>query len=190
MPTKTELRERFRSYRESLDEVEYMEKSAMIIDRALAIPQLQKAGTVHAYWPMIARREIDIRPLIEEFCFAGRDVALPCVTESAMEHRLYSGVEECLVCSAWGIHEPVDEPLVAPDAIDVVIVPALGAGLNGHRIGYGRGFYDAFLAATDALRICFVYQQCVIDSVEPEAHDQAMDMLVTEMGVIHTNQDL
>ena len=46
----------------------------------------------------------------------------------------------------WGIPEPNSGPLVKPANIEVVLVPLLSFDLNGHRIGYGKGFYDRFLA--------------------------------------------
>ena len=46
--------------------------------------------------------------------------------------------------SNFGIKEPCSEP-VAPDILDLIIVPALMVDKNGYRLGYGGGFYDRFL---------------------------------------------
>ena len=85
----------------------------------------------------------------------------------------------------WGLLEPpATAPTVAPEAIDLVIVPAFGAGRNGARIGHGGGFYDAFLPTTSAVRVAVVYADCLIDHVPAEAHDAGLDLIVTEREVL------
>jgi 5-formyltetrahydrofolate cyclo-ligase len=56
--------------------------------------------------------------------------------------------------SSWGIREPVGDP-ADPDGLDLVIVPLLCFDLSGHRVGYGKGYYDRFLAKCrpDCLKI-------------------------------------
>ena len=186
---KSALRARFRSYRKSLDAETYRSRSAAILDHTTTVPDLQNAETVHVYWPMAGTHEVDTRPLIERLVAAGTRVALPCIVSfsagaaTRMEHRQYEG-ETCLACNRWGIHEPSGTPVVAPEEIDVVIVPAFGAGRNGHRIGHGRGYYDSFLAALPAFRICLIYHACLVDHVPAEPHDVPMDRIVTEHTVI------
>ena len=70
------------------------------------------------------------------------------------------------------------------DAIDAVVVPAFGAGRNGHRIGHGHGFYDAFLSEVDVPRICLIYHETLVPVVPAEAHDVRMTHLVTERETV------
>ena len=46
----------------------------------------------------------------------------------------------------WGIIEPLASQKIRPDQIDLVIVPLLAVDQNGHRVGYGKGYYDRFLS--------------------------------------------
>lgn len=184
---KEELRRRFLRYRRSLSEEDYRRRSAAIVARAGELEELQAARTVHVYWPMLAQREIDVRPLVSHLEAQGAEIVLPVVVTFAagetptMSHIRHTGAEH-LRANRWGILEPESGQKVAVDVLDAVVVPALGAGRNGHRIGYGRGFYDAFLSAVRVPKICLVYDACLVDVVPCQPHDVPMDVLVTERG--------
>lgn len=184
--SKAEWRAQFAAVRASLSDADYAAKSTAICDRLQALPVVQRATTVHCYWPLVARREIDTRPFIAACEAAGKRVVLPVVEAfqgaPRMVHRLYEGKDR-LVTNRWGLQEPTG-PLVAPADLDVVIVPAFGADRRGHRIGHGRGFYDAFLAETTAWRVCVVYEACLVDRLPSESHDIAASTVVTEQAVL------
>ena len=182
--TKETLRERFRAYRTALAPDDVAAKSAAIREQVAALPTVETARTLHCYWPMAARGEIDTRPLIRDLHRQGVDIVLPVVTNftdgaPAMTHRRYTG-DDALRRNRWGVQEPTDTDVVSPDALDVVIVPAFGAGRNGHRVGHGRGYYDAFLAELDVPTIALVYDACLVDAVPADAHDVPVSTIVTE----------
>ena len=187
LATKLDLRERFARYRSNLSDTEYAERSAAIIACAESLPELADAGTVHTYWPVVDDREVDTRPLIERLHRSGRRVVLPVVTRfdgtPAMTHRQYAG-PECLATNRWGLREPHGTPDVSPDELDAVLVPALGAGRNGHRIGHGFGYYDAFLPRVDAPTIALVYAACMVDTVPADPHDIPVSIIATEDEII------
>ena len=180
---KGELRKRFRAARTALTDDEYARKSAAIAQRIEALPELKAAQTVHCYWPHAGRREVDTRELTDRLCATGRTVVLPVVTAFAgaptMAHRCYEG-RAALKKNRWGLYEPTGTDAVPPEGIDLVVVPAFGAGRNGHRIGHGFGYYDAFLQSLDAVTVCPVYQACLVETVPAEAHDVPLSILVTE----------
>lgn len=182
--SKATLRERFRAYREALSPAAVAAKSAAIVQRVAGVPALEAAQTVHCYWPMVDRGEIDTRPLIRTLHVRGIQVVLPVVADSkpgtpTLVHRRYAG-PEALRTNRWGLHEPIGTEAVDPAALDVIIVPAFGAGRNGHRIGHGYGYYDAFLAGLDVPAIALVYDACLVDSVPADAHDVPLSTIVTE----------
>lgn len=185
--TKSALRTRFRAYRSQLSEREYVRRSRAILKHVRWLPELQQAHTVHTYWPVTERREVDTRPLIEHLHRQDVSVVLPVVTEfsgasdgtPAMEHRVYTG-PACLTPNRWGLHEPQGTAAVSPEALDLVLVPALGAGRNGHRIGNGGGYYDAFLSEVAAPTVALVYRACLVDTVPAEAHDVPVTYIATE----------
>ncbi len=184
---KTTLRERFRSYRTSLSASARDAASAVIVRQVLGLPEVQQAATVHTYWPMVERGEIDTRPLIEKLQAAGTRVVLPVVTgyppdPPTMAHRTFAG-RGALTPNRWGIPEPLAGDPVPPEALDAVIVPALGLGRNGHRIGHGAGFYDAFLHDVPAPKVGLTYDACVVSYLPPAPHDVPLDVIVTESSI-------
>lgn len=182
--TKEALRDRFRAYRAQLSSEMREAKSAAIVERIQALPELQRAQTVHCYWPLVNRGEVDTRPLIRTLHGQGVRVVLPVVASfddeaPVLKHRRYEG-PEALRTNRWNLREPVGTEVVSPDALEAVIVPAFGVGRNGHRIGHGYGYYDAFLASIDAPTIAPVYDACLVDTVPADAHDVPVSIIVTE----------
>jgi len=186
--SKDDWRTQFRMYRCGLSALAYRARSALLVHRALAHRALAAASVVHAYWPQVEAREVDTRLLIAALRIRDVSVALPVVTSYApeapsMEFRTYEG-RGALTPNRWGIPEPVDGTAVPPEAIEVVLVPALGADRAGNRIGQGAGYYDAFLASVSAPRVGLVYDACVVPSVPAEVHDVPLTTLVTERKTI------
>ena len=71
---------------------------------------------------------------------------------------------------------------VAPEAIDLVVVPGLAFGRRGRRLGYGKGYYDRLLARSPAVRAGLCYAAQVFPEVPAGLRDAVMDFVVTEEG--------
>lgn len=184
--TKEAWRERFRAYRTSLAPRAYRIRSTLLVHHALAHPAVAAARTVHVYWPLPEQGEVDTRPLVRALRGLGKTVVLPVVTSfdpaaPTMEHRRYEG-PGALTPNRWGIREPTNTPRVSPEALDVVLLPALGMDRQGTRIGQGAGYYDTFLPAVDAPRVALVYDACVVESLPADPHDVPATALITERG--------
>jgi 5-formyltetrahydrofolate cyclo-ligase len=195
---KSAYRARFDAYRRGLSPEAHRSKSDAIVARLEALPAYRSARCIHAYWPMVNRGEIDLRPLLIAGHRAGKQILLPVVTSNLdanqylnkgpiMTHRLFDG-EERLQVGPWGVHEPLEGRTVPDEAIDLVLTPALGADLLGFRIGYGKGFYDTFLAALSAPAVCPVFDNCVVDELPREPHDIAVSYLATESRLLRILQ--
>lgn len=190
--SKDELRAQFRAYRRSLDEASKAARSGLIVHRAVSLAAIARAEVVHVYWPLGDRGEVDTRPLIAALRSWGTQVVLPVMTSfdpdtPTLEHRCYTG-PHALETNRWGVREPVNTECLSAQDLDAVIVPALGADQNGHRIGYGAGYYDAFLEPITCPRIALVYDACFIPSVPNASHDVPVSTVVTERG-IHSIDD-
>jgi 5-formyltetrahydrofolate cyclo-ligase len=184
---KADLRARFKSQRQRLTLDDWQMASVAVCGRLLALPEVLLARTVHLYWPMAERGELSTLPLLDVLHGRGSRVVLPVVTafegEPKLEHRLYTG-PDCLQVNRWGIAEPHGTEQVDPAGLDAIVVPALGADRRGYRVGYGRGFYDAFLGQTDAFTACAVYAEGLLDHVPNEPHDVATHAVVTERETV------
>lgn len=179
---KAAWRERFRAARRALPAEARAAASAAVCARVLALPEVRAARAVHAFWPL--PDEVDLRPALLALHGRGVTVALPAVAgPRRLAHRAFEG-ERALRAGRWGLLEPPDgAPEVRPAALDVVLVPGLAFGRDGSRLGYGGGFYDAFLAQTPALRVGVGGAAALVASVPTEPHDARLDAVVTDAEV-------
>ncbi|MEM1126235.1 MAG: 5-formyltetrahydrofolate cyclo-ligase [Bacteroidota bacterium] len=189
-PTKPQIRRRCRAYRASLTEAAHRARSMRLVTHAQALPVLQQARCVLAYWPLLQRREVDTRPLIDWLLARGCRVALPVVQPRSsgqppqMEARHYEG-QTRLRPNTWGIGEPTGGELVPKGDLDAVVVPALAADSLGTRLGTGQGYYDAFLQGCALPRIGLLYAACFLDFIPADPHDVPLTHIVTEEGQRH-----
>lgn len=139
---------------------------------------------IHSFLPSERKKEVDafviLRQIRAEFPFL--KIAVPKIGngDRVLSHHIYDAATG-LANNRWGIPEPVNSEEVPVNEIDAVILPLLVFDKSGHRVGYGGGFYDTFLAAcrADTLKIGL----CIFDPVEmisdPGPHDIRMDVCIT-----------
>lgn len=134
--------------------------------------------TISIFWPF--RGEPDLRPWMVSVIERGGTVALPIVVEKAQPliFRAYRPGDR-LEKGVWNIPIPAEGQPVAPD---VVIAPVVGIDRQNYRLGYGGGFFDRTLAtmARKPLVVGIGYEMQRITTIYPQAHDIAMDRVVTE----------
>lgn len=182
---KAAWRERFRAARARMPDGARAEASRAIVEAVDAL--VAGARTVSLFWPLVGRGEVDVRPLLARCTARGTLVALPAVLAREPPTLVHRAVawEADLVAGPWGLAEPAAScPEVAPGAVDIAVVPALGLGRDGSRLGYGGGYYDRYLAATRALRVGVVWDACLVDALPSEPFDQSLDVIVTERGAL------
>jgi len=182
MTTKNDIRNRANELRIGISEYDFSEWSASICKRLLGLKELQKARRIHAFWPISAKGEVDIRPVISFLHSQGKHIYLPISNGEDLHHGLFTGESELRV-GKFGVMEPIPNPdEVFPD-MDIVLVPALAADLEGHRIGYGKGYYDRFLSRSHALKVVPIFEKQLVGGIPWEAHDVPVDMVVTERTI-------
>ncbi|NQD72398.1 5-formyltetrahydrofolate cyclo-ligase [Sphingobacterium shayense] len=105
--------------------------------------------------------------------------------DHSMDHFLYSSELE-LVENRWGIAQPKSGLRIEEAKLDLVIVPLLVADQNGGRVGYGKGFYDRFLAKCrpDCLKVGVSFFDPVANISDVDRYDILLDKLVTPQAVI------
>ena len=154
-----------------------------IIRQIAASAVFQNASAVLLYAPV--RGEIDLLPLAQIAWQAGKTVAFPrCDTEANTLSFYRVNAPSDLTEGAYHIPEPrSDAPLCIPDEHTLCIVPALTFDLAGARLGYGKGYYDRFLAQFPGICVGAVYTELLVRRVPTEAHDRSVSYLFTEHGV-------
>jgi 5-formyltetrahydrofolate cyclo-ligase len=135
---------------------------------------------VGGYWPI--RGEYDPLGYLRRAIDAGAAAALPAVVglRAPLQFRPWTP-QTRMAPGRWDTLHPQDGPAVTPRAL---LIPLVGFDAAGHRLGYGGGFYDRTLAALEPrpLAIGVGFELGRLDSIEPAAHDQRMDVIVTEAG--------
>ena len=192
---KQQLRRQYLALRKNMDEELHKTRSAAIRAALKELPELVKARTIHCYWPSYPQREIDLRPLISQFRQEGKQIVLPKVISyrewspgvNRMEHRVFTG-ETNLIANRWDVYEPGETPIVPVSQLDVIVVPAIVASRSGYRIGYGKGYYDEFLAQAECPTICPVFSAFLVDTIPSETHDTPVDIVLTEHEVFYPTQ--
>lgn len=141
------------------------------------IPRFRDAASVGLYYP--AGSEVPTQGIMQEAISNGVAVCLPRVRGGrALDFREIAGFSS-LEPGSFGLMEPKESCPPAPP-MDAVVAPAVGASADGHRIGYGGGFYDRYLAGSGAAKIALCFQRQVVGAVPREGHDVRMDYVVTE----------
>lgn len=170
MPTdKNALRRRLRVLKQAMTPAEIAEKSNALCTMVLSSPEFQAAKTIYGYLPF--NQEVNTLPLLEAALAMGKQVALPKCYGSEMRFIHISDLSR-VQASAFGAPEPAADAPIARDQQALVIVPGLAFDRQGHRIGYGGGYYDRFLAAEPdhpTIALCYDFQ--LLDSLDPEPHD-------------------
>ncbi|QHL88501.1 5-formyltetrahydrofolate cyclo-ligase [Nibribacter ruber] len=146
---KAHLRKAYLAKRRNLSEAEVEDMSLQIANRFFEDFQPVKGQTVHVFLPILHHREINtwriIHKLWEQFPEVRVATSVSHLEDCSMTHFLITP-ETKLVTNRWGIPEPVQAQQITEQEIDLVLVPLLVFDLQGHRVGYGKGFYDRFLA--------------------------------------------
>lgn len=185
---KAAVRKQIRSVIETLSVESLADRSRRACKLLTGMEQFQSAGVVMVYLNM--PNEVDTTPLVLEAFQADKTVLAPriCWEKLHMEALEIRSLEQGLFTRPKGppIREPVDgEPWPLED-IDLIVLPALAFDRTGNRLGWGKGFYDRFLArpALHAYRIGLAFAEQVIDSVPIIETDQPVDALVTDREVM------
>jgi 5-formyltetrahydrofolate cyclo-ligase len=182
---KRSFRSQMLSQRRALSHDSWCASSRAAQLKLLALDEYVRAECVALYAP--AHNETDTLLILADAFQTGKRVLYPAVCGHQMVFRRVERVE-ALQEGTFGILEPcptgVDHQA---DEADLIIVPGVAFDLSGHRIGYGKGFYDRFLhhpgRTAHLVGLCHDFQ--LIDGVIPaDIHDIPMEMVVTDTRII------
>ena len=133
--------------------------------------------------------EVDTHRLIENALAAAKRVCVP-VLEKGSIHLKVVEIENLdnLSPSSFGILEPsaAARRSVAPTEWDLAVVPGIAFDRFGHRLGFGKGYYDRLLAETQAPTLAFAFGFQVIETFPTLPQDIDMDLILTENETIET----
>ena len=179
MREKRDLRDHYKAVREGMETQEVTSASQALCLRLAGWSALKAAKTILSY--IAFRNEVDLGVLLTLL----PDVHWVAPRVEGERLVLHTYDPERLIRHRFGMLEPAaDLPVVAPDSLDVVLVPGLAFDRHGGRLGFGGGFYDRLLRTTRALRVGVTYDRCLADRMPMQDYDQWMDWVVTPTQLI------
>lgn len=186
---KKQLRTRMRGLRAAYPEVALANASERIVQSVLALPRFAAAQGVGLFWPMADRREVDVRPLAAAALSSGKRVYFPFLEPTASGFSTgfarVTDVSELAERGQRFFEPPPTAPRAARGEFELLIVPALAVASDGHRLGYGSGFYDAtlpdFCPPAQAVVVAFDFQ--LLGELPVTEADVASQCIVTDRRV-------
>lgn len=157
--------------------------SLAIANHCLSLP-VWEMEYFHLFLPIITKGEIDTTFLLTLLQGRDKQVVLPKVQGDKLLHFLLTDSTK-LKRNQWGIPEPEQGLSVSPEQLDVVFIPLLAWDKEGHRVGYGKGFYDSFLSRCkpEVIKIGLSFFEAVESITDIRSEDVSLDFCVTPLGV-------
>ena len=172
---KQQLRSSIRQRKCNMSPEEIERRSEVLCRRVLQTEAYRRAKTIYGYLPF--NQEVRTLPLLRQALADGKQVALPKCYGKEMRFILTDDLRH-IQASPFGAPEPAADSPIAADPAALVLVPGLAFDAAGHRMGYGGGFYDRFLAVETGhttIALCFDFQ--MVPHLETEPHDIPVDTI-------------
>jgi 5-formyltetrahydrofolate cyclo-ligase len=192
-PAKQALRGRLLALRRGLTSEQIVVRSAALAEQLLGDPLWTNARGLAAF--VGVRNEPDTAELLERSLAAGKIVWLPRLTGPGRMAFWPCTDFTRLEPGRMGLREPpiIDEGVIAPGpehGVDMILVPGLGFGRDGARIGFGAGHYDRALATRHPGVMPTLIGVCLSEFLDPfgehipmQRHDVRMHYVLTELGL-------
>ena len=173
---KTAWRKEIREKKRAMTQKQIEKASHALAQQFFATDYYRDAKTLYGYLPY--NQEVRTEPILLQALKDGKKVAAPKVYGDTMRFIYLedlNGIEKGYA----GIPEPVADEPVAADETALVLMPGLAFDKEGHRIGYGGGFYDKFLSAEPGhptVALCYDFQ--MLPKLETEEFDVPVDLVL------------
>jgi len=156
-----------------------------IVQKISRLQLFKKAQKILLYVPI--HGEVDVTELITKF--PKKTFVLPRVTGKSLKLHIIESLEQTAK-GTFNIHEPHKHlPAVKPEELDLIFVPGVVFSLDGHRIGYGKGFYDRLLKKTIGTKIGIAYDFQIVKNIPGQPHDVSMDMIITTKKTLKVRRE-
>ncbi|NLJ78862.1 MAG: 5-formyltetrahydrofolate cyclo-ligase [Tissierellia bacterium] len=162
--------------------------SDMISDRLYDMPEYRDSTFIFSF--ISFKDEVHTHDIIKNSIAMGKKVGVPITIPKSriMKISQLRDFDRELHLGFYDILTPKDEyrRIVAPESVDLILVPGVAFDRRGYRIGYGGGYYDTFLAKVDedVIKIGLCFHMQVIPKVPTESHDIPVDYILTERELI------
>jgi 5-formyltetrahydrofolate cyclo-ligase len=171
-------------HRRSLSEKESRSASLSIQHSFLETEGYLHSRGIVVYAPI--HKEVDTEEIVRAAFESGKKVAFPAVVHHGLVFREVTEIS-FMKRGAYGIMEPcATGRSFGLDEADIVVLPGIAFDLKGHRIGYGKGYYDKTLHCLEGqgrlVGLCYDFQ--LVERIAGEPHDVKMDLIITEKRIV------
>lgn len=178
---KNKLRHKYEALRKELSQEQREEFSLEIANRLLQLP-IWEMDYFHLFLSIAEKKEIDTEFILHILQGKDKNVVLSKADFKTRQLQNFLLTDSTVIKkNKWNIPEPVDGIEIPSEKIEVVFVPLLAFDLKGHRLGYGKGFYDIFLASCKpgTIKVGVSFFEAEKEIPELENTDIALDYCVT-----------
>lgn len=181
---KSSIRRTMLAQRRSLSEKESRSASLSIQHSFLETEEYHHARGIVVYASI--HKEVDTEEIVRAAFVSGKKVAFPAVVHHGLVFREVTEISS-MKRGIFGIMEPCATGRNFDlDEADIVVLPGIAFDLNGHRIGYGKGYYDKTLHRLEGngrlIGLCYDFQ--LVERIAGEPHDVKMDLIITEKRIV------
>jgi 5-formyltetrahydrofolate cyclo-ligase len=180
---KDTVRRNIMKIREHMDQNIKERKEVIIAEKIENLREFKKASTIALYYPI--KNEVSLISIFEKYK-TSKIFVFPKVNGKFLDFGTVRDLND-MIPGKFGIMEPRLADFNF-DEIELIFVPAIAFDINGHRIGYGGGYYDRLLSKKRinqyAIGVCFEFQ--LIEKIETSKWDMSVDLVVTEKTTINT----
>ena len=166
---KKALRKRIAEQKRAMTPEQIEAASQRLAERLFQTDAYQNALSIYGY--LSYNQEIRTLPILRRAMIDGKRVAVPKVYGDEMRF-IWMDDLSLVAPGYYDIPEPIADGPVADDELALMLMPGLAFDPEGHRVGYGGGFYDRYLAAHPdhkLVALCYGFQ--LVDHLDCEAHD-------------------
>lgn len=154
-------------------------KDLSIIKNISALPAFEKAQSILFYMPI--HGEVDLGSLFTKYQKSKKFILPRVVKGSPKLELFYIETLDQLEKGSFTILEPKSHLKKARmKDVELALIPGVVFSDNGHRIGYGKGYYDRLLKKTPCAKIGVAYEFQIVKNIIGEKHDTPMNMIITE----------
>lgn len=189
---KSELRKAYLAKQNAIPRDERSLSSQQIADKFFDNFGLENVAYIHCFIAINKFNEIDTSVIFQTLWekFTAIETVVPRVDLNSGEiESIEYTAKTNISTNAWGIPEPLHSQHIETDKIDIVLVPGLCFDMQGHRVGYGKGYYDRFLSKCrpDCLKIGLSYFQPIEEIPDANELDVKLDYCITPESVLYFN---
>ena len=179
--TREEIRSEVRKKRQAVSGIHVAEMSLRICEKIVALPEYLKARRILCYAAL--PEEVQTQGVLWAIHRSGRELYLPVRRQDGGMDAVRVTEDTPLKPDHLGIDTPLSGEVLPPEELDLVLAPGIAFDRAGNRLGFGKGYFDRFLARCRCPAVGLAYELQLVGAIEAKPHDVPMGKIVTERAV-------